>query len=164
MDKKCEFKIRKANVEDISEILKLIKELADYENLLHEVEISEELLKENLFGETPYAEVLLAFENKKVLGFALYFFSFSTFLGRPGIYLEDFFVRKTERGRGIGKALLGNLAKKVKDFGGGRLDWSVLNWNKKAIDFYEKLGAYPLKEWKMYRLTGEKLNNLADRV
>tara|TARA_B100001540_G_C15465597_1_gene487657 strand:+ start:133 stop:627 length:495 start_codon:yes stop_codon:yes gene_type:complete len=164
MDKKCEFKIRKANVEDISEILKLIKELADYENLLHEVEINEELLKENLFGEKSYAEVILAFENKKVLGFALYFFSFSTFLGRPGIYLEDFFVRKTERGRGIGRALLVNLAKKVKDFGGGRLDWSVLNWNKKAIDFYEKLGAYPLKEWKMYRLTGEKLNNLAEGV
>ena len=164
MDKKCEFKIRKANVEDISEILKLIKELADYENLLHEVEINEELLKENLFGEKSYAEVILAFENKKVLGFALYFFSFSTFLGRPGIYLEDFFVRKTERGIGIGRALLVNLAKKVKDFGGGRLDWSVLNWNKKAIDFYEKLGAYPLKEWKMYRLTGEKLNNLAEGV
>ena len=164
MDKKCEFKIRKANVEDISEILKLIKELADYENLLHEVEINEELLKENLFGEKSYAEVILAFENKKVLGFALYCFSFSTFLGRPGIYLEDFFVRKTERGRGIGRALLVNLAKKVKDFGGGRLDWSVLNWNKKAIDFYEKLGAYPLKEWKMYRLTGEELNNLAEGV
>ena len=164
MDKKCEFKIRKANVEDISEILKLIKELADYENLLHEVEINEELLKENLFGEKSYAEVILAFENKKVLGFALYFFSFSTFLGRPGIYLEDFFVRKTERGRGIGRALLVNLAKKVKDFGGGRLDWSVLNWNKKAIDFYEKLGAYHLKEWKMYRLNGEKLNNLAEGV
>ena len=164
MDKKCEFKIRKANVEDISEILKLIKELADYENLLHEVEINEELLKENLFGEKSYAEVILAFENKKVLGFALYFFSFSTFLGRPGIYLEDFFVRKTERGRGIGRALLVNLAKKFKDFGGGRLYSSVLNWNKKAIDFYEKLGAYPLKEWKMYRLTGEKLNNLAEGV
>ena len=162
MDKKCEFKIRKANVEDISEILKLIKELADYENLLHEVEINEELLKENLFGEKSYAEVILAFENKKVLGFALYFFSFSTFLGRPGIYLEDFFVRKTERGRGIGRALLVNLAKKVKDFGGGRLDWSVLNWNKKAIDFYENLGAYPLEEWKMYRLSGEKLIQLSE--
>ncbi len=164
MEKKFKFKIRKANYRDISEILKLIKELAEYENLLHEVEINEELLKETLFGKKSYAEVILAFENKKVLGFALYFFSYSTFLGRPGIHLEDFFVRKKERGRGIGKALLSNLAKKVKESDGGRLDWSVLNWNKKAIDFYEKLGAYHLKEWKMYRLNGEKLNNLAEGV
>ena len=162
MNKKSEFKIRKANVQDVSLILELIKELADYENLLHEVVTDEELLKENLFGKKSKAEVILAFEKNKILGFALYFFSFSTFLGRPGIYLEDFFVRETERGRGIGKSLLSYLAKQLREFGGGRLDWSVLNWNKKAIDFYENLGAYPLEEWKMYRLSGEKLIQLSE--
>tara|TARA_Y100001970_G_C14247317_1_gene869214 strand:+ start:3926 stop:4420 length:495 start_codon:yes stop_codon:yes gene_type:complete len=164
MNKKTEFKIRKATVKDVSEILKLIKELADYEGLLDEVVANEELLKETLFGEKSYAEVILAYNRKEVLGFALYFYSFSTFLGRPGIYLEDFFVRESERERGIGKALLSNLAKQVREFGGGRLDWSVLEWNKRSINYYEKLGAYPLKEWKMYRLAGEKLNNLSQGV
>ena len=95
---------------------------------------------------------------------SLYFYSFSTFLGCPGIYLEDLFVRKSERGRGIGKALLSKLARRVIEVGGGRLDWSVLNWNKEAIDFYKKMGAESLKEWTMYRLTGEKLNDLAEYV
>jgi len=162
MEKNSEFKIRKATIKDVSEILKLIKELADYENLLDKVVTSEELLKETLFGIKSTSKVILAIENKRVLGFALYFFSFSTFLGRPGIYLEDLFVRESERGRGIGKALLSNLAIQVREVGGGRLDWSVLNWNKKAIDFYKKMGANSLKEWTMYRLTGEKLNDLAD--
>ena len=162
MDNKKNFKIRKATVQDVSEILKLIKELADYEDLLDMVVTSEELLKETLFGSQSTAEVFLAVEKKRVLGFALYFFSFSTFLGRPGIYLEDLFVRKSERGRGIGKALLSNLARRVIEVGGGRLDWSVLNWNKEAIDFYKKMGADSLKEWTMYRLTEEKLNDLAE--
>ena len=159
MAKNSEFEIRKATIQDVSEILKLIKELADYENLLDKVVTSEELLKETLFGIKSTSKVILAVDNKRVLGFALYFFSFSTFLGRPGIYLEDLFVRESERGRGIGKALLSNLARLVREIGGGRLDWSVLNWNKKAIDFYKKMGAESLNEWTMYRLTGEKLND-----
>jgi len=164
MGKNSEFKIRKATVKDVSEILKLIKELADYENLLDEVVTSEEQLKETLFGIKSTAEVILAVDKKRVLGFALYFFSFSTFLGCPGMYLEDLFVRENERGSGIGKALLSNMARRVLEVGGGRLDWSVLNWNKKAIDFYKKMGAESLKEWTMYRLTGEKLNDLAESV
>ncbi len=162
MDKKKHFKIRKATIKDVSVILELIKELAEYENLLDEVVSSQELLKKTLFGPKSRAEVIIAFDKKRVLGFALYFFSFSTFLGRTGIYLEDLFVRESERGKGIGKALLCNLARRVKEVDGGRLDWSVLNWNKKAMDFYENIGAYSLKEWTMYRLTGEKLNNLAE--
>ena len=162
MGKNIEFKIRKATVQDVSEILKLIKELADYEDLLDKVVASEELLKETLFGIQSTAEVFLAVEKKRVLGFALYFFSFSTFLGRPGIYLEDLFVRKSERGRGIGKALLSKLERRVIEVCGGRLYCSVLNWNKEAIDFYKKMGAYSLKEWSMYRLTGEELNDLAE--
>ena len=162
MVKNSEFKIRKATVQDVSEILKLIKELADYEDLLDEVVASEELLKETLFGVQSKAEVILAVDKKRVLGFALYFFSFSTFLGRPGIYLEDLFVRESERGGGIGKALLSNMARRVLEVGGGRLDWSVLNWNKKAIDFYKKIGANSLNEWTMYRLTGKKLKDLAE--
>jgi len=162
MEKNSEFKIRKATIKDVSEILKLIKELADYENLLDKVVTSEELLKETLFGIKSTSKVILAIENKRVLGFALYFFSFSTFLGRPGIYLEDLFVRESERGRGIGKALLSNISRRVMEVGGGRLDWSVLNWNKKAIDFYKKIGANSLNEWTMYRLTGKKLKDLAE--
>ena len=162
MGKNSEFKIRKATVQDVSEILKLIKELAIYEDLLDKVVTSEDLLKETLFGIQSTAEVILAVDKKRVLGFALYFFSFSTFLGRPGIYLEDLFVRENERGRGIGKALLSHMARRVGEVGGGRLDWSVLNWNKKAIDFYKKMGAESLKEWTMYRLTGKKLNDLAE--
>jgi len=162
MDKKKHFKIRKATIKDVSVILELIKELAEYENLLDEVVTTQEVLKENLFGAKSCAEVIIAFEKKRVIGFALYFFSFSTFLGRTGIYLEDLFVREGERGRGIGKALLCNLARRVKEVDGGRLDWSVLNWNKKAIDFYEKIGAFSLKEWTTYRLTGEKLNELTE--
>jgi len=162
MGKNSEFKIRKATIQDVSEILKLIKELADYEDLLDKVITSEEQLKETLFGIKSNAKVILAVENKRVLGFALYFFSFSTFLGRPGIYLEDLFVRESERGRGIGKALLSNISRRVMEVGGGRLDWSVLNWNKKAIDFYKKIGANSLNEWTMYRLTGKKLKDLAE--
>ena len=162
MGKNSEFKIRKATVQDVSEILKLIKELAIYEDLLDKVVTSEDLLKETLFGIQSTAEVILAVDKNRVLGFALYFFSFSTFLGRPGIYLEDLFIRENERGRGIGKALLSHMARRVREVGGGRLDWSVLNWNKKAIDFYKKMGAESLKEWTMYRLTGKKLNDLAE--
>ena len=155
------YKIRLAELDDVSEIFILIKELADYERLLDEVVATEELLEETLFGENSNVEVLLAYNGNKVLGFALYFKNFSTFLGRPGIYLEDLFVRKFARGKGIGKALLQRIAKYTLEIGGGRLEWSVLDWNESAISFYKKIGAVPLDEWTTFRVNGEKLEKLA---
>ena len=155
------FKIRPAELDDVPEIFVLIKELADYERLLDEVVATEELLVETLFGENSNAEVLLAYNTKQILGFALYFHTFSTFLGRPGIYLEDLFVREFARGKGIGEALLRRLARCVLEMDGGRLEWAVLDWNEPAISFYKKMGAVPLNEWTTYRVTGEKFKELA---
>ena len=154
------YNIRLAGVDDVSEIFVLIKELADYERLLDEVIATEELLEETLFGENSNVEVLLACDENQILGFALYFRTFSTFLGRPGIYLEDLFVREFARGRGIGESLLRRIARSTLEMGGGRLEWAVLDWNKTAISFYEKMGAVPLDEWTTYRLTGKKLKKL----
>ena len=154
------YNIRLAGVDDLSEIFVLIKELADYERLLDQVIATEELLEETLFGENSNVEVLLACDENQILGFALYFRTFSTFLGRPGIYLEDLFVREFARGRGIGESLLRRIAKNTLEMGGGRLEWSVLDWNKTAISFYKKMGAAPLDEWTTFRLTGEKLKKL----
>ena len=154
------YNIRLAGVDDVSEIFVLIKELADYERLLDQVITTEELLEETLFGENSNVEVLLACDENQILGFALYFRTFSTFLGRPGIYLEDLFVREFARGKGIGEALLRRIARITLDMGGGRLEWSVLNWNQPAISFYKKMGAVPLDEWTTFRLTGEKLKKL----
>ena len=154
------YNIRLAGVYDVSEIFVLIKELADYERLLDQVIATEELLEETLFGENSNVEVLLACDKNQILGFALYFRTFSTFLGRPGIYLEDLFVRKFARGRGIGESLLRRIARITLEMGGGRLEWSVLDWNKTAISFYKKMGAVPLDEWTTFRLTGEKLKKL----
>ena len=146
---------------DVPLILGLIKELAEYERLAHEVVASEEVLAETLFGARPYAEVLLAFYEDQSVGYALYFHSYSTFLGRPGIYLEDLFVRPPFRGKGIGKALLAALARVASERNCGRLEWAVLNWNEPAIGFYKSLGAKPMDTWTVYRLTGEPLAQLA---
>ena len=154
------YNIRLAGVDDLSEIFVLIKELADYERLLDQVIATEELLEETLFGENSNVEVLLACDENQILGFALYFRTFSTFLGRPGIYLEDLFVREFARGRGIGESLLRRIAMSTLEMGGGRLEWAVLDWNKPAISFYKKMGAVPLDEWTTFRLTGEKLKKL----
>ena len=154
------YKIRPAELDDVPEIFVLIKELADYERLLDQVIATEELLEETLFGENSNVEVLLAYDENHILGFALYFRTFSTFLGRPGIYLEDLFVREFARGKGIGEALLRRIARSTLEMGGGRLEWSVLNWNQPAISFYKKMGALPLDEWTTFRLTGEKLKKL----
>ena len=151
------YNIRSAALDDVPEIFILIKELADYERLLDQVIATEELLEETLFGENSNVEVLLAYDENHILGFALYFRSYSTFLGRPGIYLEDLFVREFARGKRIGKALLQRIAKITLEMGGGRLEWSVLDWNQPAISFYKKMGAVPLDEWTTFRLTGEKL-------
>ena len=155
------FKIRPAEVGDVAVILALIKELAEYEHLLEEVVATEDLLKETLFAKNSPAEVQLAYSENEILGFALYFRTFSTFLGRPGIYLEDLFVCKKARGKGVGEALLRKLAKLTLEIGGGRLEWSVLNWNEPALGFYQKMGALPMDEWTVHRLTGNSLRELA---
>ena len=158
---KTYFKIRQAEEEDVPEILELIKALADFEHLSDEVVANEELLRITLFGTNSPAEVQIAYDKNNTLGFALYFRTFSTFLGRPGIYLEDLYVRESFRGKGIGEALLRRLAQRTREIGGGRLEWSVLDWNESAINFYKKMGAFPLDEWTMFRVTGTKLKELA---
>lgn len=154
-------KIVKASVDDIPEILMFIRELAIYEKLEHEVVVTAELLRSNLFGDKPNAEVIFAEKNGVKAGFALYFINFSTFLGLPGIYLEDLFVLPNERGSGLGKKLLAHIAKIAVERGYGRFEWSVLDWNTPAIDFYRSIGATPMSEWTVQRMTGETLNKLA---
>lgn len=145
-------------------ILTLIGELAEYERLSHEVVATEDSLQEWLFGDKPFAEVLIAESGAEVAGFALFFHSFSTFLGRPGIYLEDLYVRPAFRGRGMGKAILVHLAKLARERGCGRLEWSVLDWNEPSIRFYESLGAVAMDDWTVHRVTGEALYRLAAGV
>ncbi len=154
-------RIRSATKEDVAVVAELIRGLARYEKLEHEVVMTEDLLAAGLFGERPYAEVLLAVDDDRPVGFALFFHNFSTFLGRPGIYLEDLFVVPEERGSGIGRALLEHLARLAVDRGCARLEWAVLDWNRDAIAFYERLGARPNSDWTVYRLTGEALATLA---
>ena len=153
--------IRAATPADVPVIAELIRALADYEHLSHEVVLDEERLREHLFGARPYAEVVLAEHEGTVVGFALFFHNFSTFLGRPGIYLEDLFVRPEHRGAGHGKALLAHLASLAVERGCGRLEWSVLDWNEPSIAFYRSLGAVAMDEWTVYRLTGDALSTLA---
>jgi GNAT superfamily N-acetyltransferase len=156
------FTIRRATVADVGTILELIRELATYERAPNEVTATEEQLVDVLFGEKPAAEVLLAFEGKKPVGFAVYFYNFSTWLGRPGLYLEDLFVRPEQRGKGFGRALLVELAQIARARGCGRMEWAVLNWNEPAIEFYRKLGAKPMDEWTVFRLTRDGIERLAE--
>jgi GNAT superfamily N-acetyltransferase len=142
-------------------IAELIRGLARFEKLEQEVVMTEELLAAGLFGDRPYAEVVLAEDDGRPVGFALFFHNFSTFLGRPGIYLEDLFVLPERRGHGIGRMLLAHLARLAVERGCGRLEWAVLDWNRDAIKFYERLGARPNSEWTVYRLAGEALTGLA---
>lgn len=158
-----DFSIRFAREEDLPLILKFIRKLAIYEKLEDEVVATQELLRRNLFGDDPKAEVILAEVGDKAVGFALFFHNFSTFLGRPGIYLEDLFVVKEQRGNGYGKALLVFLAKLAVERECGRLEWSVLNWNTPAIEFYEQLNARPMDGWTVYRLTGSPLRQMAKK-
>jgi GNAT superfamily N-acetyltransferase len=155
------FEIRPARVEDVPIILELIRDLATYERAPHEVTATEEQLVDVLFGEKPAAEVLLAFESESPVGFAVYFYNFSTWLGRPGLYLEDLFVKLEKRGKGYGRALLVELAKIARDRSCGRMEWAVLDWNEPAIKFYHALGAKPMDEWTVFRLTGEGIAKLA---
>jgi GNAT superfamily N-acetyltransferase len=153
--------IRPATRADVPAIARLIRALAEYEKLADQVALDEAALGEHLFGPRPYAEVLLAEDAGRVVGFALFFHNYSTFRGSPGIYLEDLFVIPEARGQGHGKALLVALARLAVERGCGRLQWSVLDWNEPSIEFYRSLGAVPLEEWTLYRLSGAALEALA---
>ena len=153
--------LRPATVVDVPLILRFIRELAEYERLAHAVVADEARLAAALFGHRHYAEVVLAEIAGDPVGFALFFHNFSTFVGRPGIYLEDLYVRPAVRGRGVGARLLGHLAALAVERGCGRLEWAVLDWNETAIGFYRRLGARPLDDWKVFRLEGEALSRLA---
>ena len=160
MKKKDGMTIRFAGEKDVTLILEFIRALAEYEHMLDQVEATEERLRESIF-QRKKAEVLLAEVDGKPAGFALFFHNYSTFLGQPGIYLEDLFVRPEYRGCGIGSGLLSRLASLALERGCGRLEWSCLDWNEPSIGFYRSLGAVPMEEWTTYRVTGETLKKLA---
>ncbi|MBA4146993.1 MAG: GNAT family N-acetyltransferase [Verrucomicrobia bacterium] len=155
------FSIRTATPDDVPLILSFIKDLADYEKLPHEVTATEDILRRNLFAERRGAEVLLASERDVYVGFALFFYNFSSFLGKPGIYLEDVFVRPEFRGRGYGKALMIHIARLAKERDCGRFEWSVLDWNEPSLEFYRSLGAVPMSEWTAQRMSADALDRLA---
>ena len=156
------FEIRTTTADDVPTILALIRELAEYERAPNDVVATEAGLRDVLFGSKPAAEVLLALESGKPVGFAVYFYNFSTWLGRAGIYLEDLFVRPEKQGLGYGRALLVRLAQIARERGCGRMEWAVLDWNDPAIQFYRKLGAEPMSEWTVFRLTSAKIAELAE--
>ena len=162
-DAAVDLEIRPATEADVPLILTFVRELADYERLSHEAVATEEALRASLFGERRFAEVVLGYLGDDPAGFALFFHNFSTFLGKPGIYLEDLYVRPKFRGAGVGRALLVHLAKLARERGCGRLEWSVLDWNEPAIGFHRGIGASPVGGWTVYRLTGEALEELAGR-
>ena len=152
--------IRPARPADLSVIAQFIRDLADYEKLAHEVRFDEAALGDRLFGPRPYAEVIIGELDGVPQGFALFFHNFSTFEGKPGLYLEDLFVQPEARGAGLGRALLARLAALAIERGCARLEWSVLDWNQRAISFYKGLGARPMDEWTVFRVTGEALTKL----
>ena len=153
--------VRAATRADVPLILSLIKELAEYERLSHEVVADERRLSHWLFGDAPKAEALIGEIDGQGAGFALFFHNFSTFLAKPGIYLEDLYIRPAYRGHGCGKALLTHIARLALERGCGRYEWSVLDWNQRAIDFYQALGAKPMNDWTIMRVTGEALEKMA---
>lgn len=157
------FTIRFAEEKDIKLILKFIKGLAEYEKLSHEVVVTEDILRESLF-EQKAAEVIIGEYKEEPVGFALFFHNFSTFLGRPGLYLEDLFIIPEMRGKGFGKTMLSFLAKVSVDRNCGRFEWCCLDWNQSSIEFYKKLGAVPMEEWTSFRLTGDELQDLAREI
>ena len=154
--------IRPAAQSDIPAILALIRELAEYEKLTQACVATEAGLREHLFGTNPAAEAMVAEQDGNVVGYALWFRTFSTFLARPGIYLEDVYVQPAHRKKGIGKAFLKKLAELAVERGYGRIEWAVLNWNEPSIGFYKSLGAIPLDDWTLFRLTGDALKRFAE--
>lgn len=155
--------IRFAAEADADLILEFIRALAEYEKLSHEVVATSDDIRASMFGEKAYAECLLAMDGDRALGFALFYNNYSTFLGKPGLYLEDLFVKPEERGRGVGKQLFAELASIARKRGLARLEWWVLDWNKPAIDFYDSLGAEAMDDWTVYRLSGDALARLASK-
>ena len=154
--------IRTAEEGDVPVLLQFIKKLALYERLSHVVTATEEILRRNLFGEKRTAEAILAEYQGRVTGFAVYFYNFSTFEGKPGIFIEDLYVDESHRCQGLGLAMFMYIARLAKERGCARLEWSVLDWNEPAIRFYENLGAAPLSDWTTYRLTGEALTRITE--
>ncbi|MBM3832134.1 MAG: GNAT family N-acetyltransferase [Verrucomicrobia bacterium] len=163
MKESADIRIETATESDVPLIVSLIKELAAYERLSDEVVMTEELLRTSLFGKCPSAEVIIGHYKETPVGFAVFFHNFSTFLGRRGLYLEDLFVRQEARGKGVGRALLLYLARLAKERQCGRFEWAVLDWNEPATNFYKSLGATPMNEWTIFRLTGDALDRLAAR-
>lgn len=157
-----DFVIRTATEDDVPAILSLIKELAEYERLSDEVVATEDGIRQALFGQRPVAEAIIGDYDGVPIGFALYFNNFSTFLGKPGIYLEDLYVQPDHRGNGFGRKLLAYVAHQAKERNCGRLEWAVLDWNEPAIDFYKRIDAVPMDDWTVYRLMGDALDNLAN--
>ena len=156
-----EVRIETATVHDVPLLLRLIRALAEYERMSDAVVATEASLRDSLFGTTPCAEAAIAHVDREAVGFALWFENYSTFLAKPGLYLEDLFVLPDWRGRGVGAALLRHLARIALERDYGRMEWSVLNWNEPALGFYRRIGAKPMDEWTVYRLTGEDIRNLA---
>ena len=160
-DPMIELTIRPSRVEDVPLILQLIRELAEFENLAHQVLATEDSLGEALFGSRRVAEALVGLRLNEIVAYAIFFDTFSTFLGKPGLYLEDLYVKPTHRGRGVGRALLREVASIAIDRGCGRLEWSVLDWNERALSFYRELGAEPVSGWTVHRLSGTGLIQLS---
>jgi len=160
--KKQDIVIRTAAEKDVPEILNFIKALAEYEKLSDDVSANEEQLKKTLFGKNKFVEVIIADYKNEPAGFMLFFHNYSTFLGKPGIYLEDLFVKPEFRGKGIGKLLLAYLGKLAVERDCGRIEWSVLDWNEPSISFYKSFGAKPMDEWTVFRVTGNAIGNLAE--
>lgn len=156
-----EIRIVQATAVDVPAILELIRGLADYEKLSDQVTATEDQLRDTLFGTRPGADVLLAYADRECAGFALFFPNYSTFLAKPGIFLEDLYVKPAWRGKGIGRTLLVRIAQIARERGCGRLEWEVLDWNEPSIGFYKSLGAVPMDEWTKYRVTGDALERLA---
>ena len=154
--------IEPATERDIPLILEFVSGLAEYEKNLNKVEATPERIRETIFGAEPAAQVLFAYENGSAVGFAVFYYTYSTFVGLRGLYLEDLFVKPEARGKGVGRALLSYLARLAKEKNCYRIEWAVLNWNEPAIRFYERLGAFPMNEWQVYRLSGTALDHLAE--
>jgi len=159
-----DFRISAATEADVSVLVSFIRQLAEYEKLSDQCVVTDDVLRESLFGSRRVAEAVIGYFQDRPVGFALFFHNFSTFLGRPGLYLEDLFVIPEMRGRGFGKALLVHLARLAVDRDCGRFEWSVLDWNEPSIQFYKNLGAVPMDDWTVYRVTGKALTRLADEA
>jgi len=164
MAERTQLRIKRATEEDVPLILTFIRELAQHERALDRVSATEEGLRLTLFGSRPYAEAVIAYQNNQPVAFAIYFFSYRSFLALPGVYLEDIFVRPAARGSGVGRALFAFLAQKAIEGNCARMEWSVLNWNQMAIRFYEKLEAEPVRDWTVFHLSREKLGQLTTRT